>query len=158
MPLAKCIFGALLLLLSIAGLSYLGKGVSLRLNAAAPVSARKAGPPPASAPDSTLNPWEQQTIQRLAALRYALYAYKSENGVYPDNLAALVPIYLPEIPPIKTGEKERFSAAVRYSSGDTLITNAGGWAYVNDRRDPGFGSVFINSYGRDSEGAQWFAR
>lgn len=160
MTTAKRISGFLLLALSLTGLAYLGKGITLKLGARPPQPGHEAAAPAqmTASPSQDLKPWEQQTLQRLAALRYAVYAYKSDNGNYPETLQALVPVYMPEIPAIKTAEKERPSAAVRYSAGNSLITNAGGWAYVGDKRDPGFGSVFVNSYSRDSGGEQWFAR
>ena len=150
-------YGALLLLFSLSGLGYVGYAISLKSSGANPALQDQRQPPqPAPAADG--HSWEKQTLQSLEALRRALDAYKADNGSFPPSPAALVPRQLAALPEIKTAENERPSSAVRLGSGNTLVTNAGGWAYVNDPAGPDFGKVCVNSVGRDSAGVQWFAR
>ena len=151
--------GTLLLLFSLSGLGYVGYAISLKssVDNPAPQDQQQRQPRPAL-PQADDSSWEKQTLQSLEALRTALDAYKADNAAFPPSPAALVPRYLPALPEIKTAENERPSSAVRLGAGNTLITNAGGWAYVNDPARPDFGEVCVNSVGRDKEGVQWFAR
>ncbi len=77
----------------------------------------------------------------LAAVRTALSLYYNDHeGLYPENIEALVPQYLPLGIPFNRLEEHGKSNAVQNMSGEDFkagrFTDAGGWAYVNTSADP----------------------
>jgi len=104
---------------------------------------------------------EGSTKGALATIRTALSVYYSDNeGRYPvDDLAVLTTNgkYLPLIPPAKLpGAGHPDSNAIAPGTGPAaLITDAGGWAYLNNAADPAWGRLAVNCGHADSGAAPW---
>jgi type II secretory pathway pseudopilin PulG len=99
---------------------------------------------------------EGHTKHELVRVRSAIAAYYGEHeGVYPtDDLSSLVPAYIEKIPQAKVPGFEP-SNAVSTGNFEQCFTKKGGWAYVNDPKDPRFGDFFVNVDARDSYGREW---
>jgi len=104
---------------------------------------------------------EGSTKGALASVRTAIKVYYSDNnGVYPtDDLSSLLVDgrYLNVIPAarIPFTTHPRSANVATAGSRAAMITDAGGWAYVNDSSDPGWGSFAVNCSHRDSGGSGW---
>ncbi len=73
-----------------------------------------------------------EAVQALLQTEVALYRYKAEHHAYPDQLAALVPTYLPAVPadpfggkPLRYQQKSGGSGFLLYSIGNNLIDDGG---------------------------------
>lgn len=73
-----------------------------------------------------------EAVQALLRTEVALYRYKAEHHAYPDQLAALVPTYLPAVPadpfggrPLRYQQKSGGSGFLLYSIGNNLIDDGG---------------------------------
>jgi len=104
---------------------------------------------------------EGYTKGALASLRAALSVYYADtDGVYPvDNLASLTDNgkYLASIPPTKlpgTGHPNA-EAIITGTDLPSLITDAGGWAYLNNLQDHDWGRLAVNCRHSDSGANAW---
>ena len=99
---------------------------------------------------------EGRTKHKLVQMRSAIAAYYGEHqGVYPtDDLSSLVPAYIDKIPQVTV---PGYAPTAHVSTGtyEQAFTKTGGWAYVNDPKDPRFGDVFVNVDQQDSYGKHW---
>jgi len=100
---------------------------------------------------------EGATKGSLGAIRSALTVYYGDaEGIYPhDNLASISPRYIAEIPKAKTPGHHDDSANVVVGSTGNFVTDVGGWAYVNDAAQTGWGTVVVNCTHTDTKGAVW---
>ena len=99
---------------------------------------------------------EGHTKHELVRVRSAIAAYYGEHqGMYPtDDLSSLVPAYIEKIPQAKIPGFEP-SSHVSTGNFEQSFTKTGGWAYVNDPKDPHFGDFFVNADMKDSYGKEW---
>lgn len=106
---------------------------------------------------------ESATTGGLTSVRSALNIYVSANHLYPtDNLASLTDngAYISGIPPVKLpGTPHQDSAAISVgASTAAALTDAGGWAYVNDPASQSYGTFFVNCAHLDSKSEAWNTR
>lgn len=100
---------------------------------------------------------------KLAAFRAAVAKYAAENkGKSFAKISALVPSYLPAVPPLKL-PGQNASAAVMIIEIDNFppdigaaLSGAGGWAIIGDAKSTRFGQVYINSDQKSTEGKPWY--
>ena len=103
---------------------------------------------------------EGATREALSSLRSVLSIYYGSNTFYPsDDLACLIEDgrYISQIPPTKlsgAGHADSRNISVGASTAAAL-TDAGGWAYVNDPDSPSYGTLFINCSHADLSGRAW---
>ena len=79
---------------------------------------------------------ERVTMENLKILRNAVSMYNAGTGMYPENLPALIPEYISEIPN---------EEIMKSSNTLSVINGTGGWFYKD-------GWVFLNLNGKDSRG------
>lgn len=106
---------------------------------------------------------ESTTLGMLTSLRSTLNIYYSANHAFPaDNLNSLTEngTYISAIPPAKLpGTLHMDSAAVSVgASTAAALTDAGGWAYVNDPNSQSYGTIFVNCSHADRNGVAWNTR
>lgn len=100
---------------------------------------------------------------KLAEFRAAGAKYAAENkGKSFTKISALVPSYLPAVPPLKLPEQNA-SAAVMVIEIDNFppdigaaLSGAGGWAIIGDAKSTRFGQVYINSDQKSPDGKPWY--
>lgn len=104
---------------------------------------------------------EGATKGALASIRTALSVYYSDNeGVFPsDNLSILTSNgkYLTDVPFAKlpgTGHQNSNAVAAAANAAG-LVTDAGGWAYLNNPADHEWGRLAVNCQHSDSGAATW---
>ena len=104
---------------------------------------------------------EGYTKGAISSIRAALNVYYgSTEGFYPtDDLSVLVADakYLSNIPPTKLPGTPHINSTAIHAAGtaEAAVTDAAGWAYVNDRADHDWGTVLINCTHADSAGVLW---
>ncbi|HAH31836.1 MAG TPA: hypothetical protein DCL44_05930 [Elusimicrobia bacterium] len=97
----------------------------------------------------------------LSSIRSTLAIYYSDNeGHYPvDNLTCLCAEnkYTNMIPIVKLAKTphSEISLVTTGSSTSAYITDSGGWAYVNDITNPGWGLIAVNCSHSDLNGDVW---
>ena len=105
---------------------------------------------------------EGATKGNLGAVRSALSIYYGDlEGNYPtDNLSELTTggKFLPSIPDAKTPSYHTDQTTVVTGASQTVaVTNAGGWAYVNNSADSNWGNLWVNCTDTDSKGSIWMS-
>ncbi len=95
-----------------------------------------------------------EAVRKLSGLRMALELYRMEYKAPPAAFGDLVRSGKLEQPPELKLSWHRGSSAVRNTPSMT-ITDTGGWAYVNDPKDPAFGLIYIDCTHRDERGRFW---
>ena len=104
---------------------------------------------------------EGYTKAALSTLRTAISVYYADNlGKYPtDDLSSLLAgsKYLNSIPEVKIPRTaHQVTAAIALgASTAAYITDAGGWAYINDPSDRGWGQLAVNCTHQDITGEAW---
>lgn len=101
---------------------------------------------------------ETTTKSRLGLLRTHIAMYLGNKLRYPQDLGILADArYLGQqsLPYAETYPHHEPSNAVIYVKSKASLTDAGGWAYVNNPADPEFGHLFINCSHADSSGQKW---
>lgn len=106
---------------------------------------------------------ESATTGGLTSIRSTLNIYYGANHVFPtDDLSSLTSngAYISALPPVKLpGTPHQDSRVVRVgASTTTALTDAGGWAYVNDPASQAYGTIFVNCSHLDSKGEAWNTR
>ena len=95
----------------------------------------------------------------LSFLRSALSVYYGDNISYPtDDLDSLVSAnkYLDTLPLINLpGTNHPENRHVTLVTGGALVTDSGGWAYINDPQSKEWGTVLVNCTHQDSKGKNW---
>ncbi|MBI4345540.1 MAG: type II secretion system protein [Elusimicrobia bacterium] len=94
----------------------------------------------------------------LGAVRSALSIYYGDmEGLYPSDLAALAvnKKYIAEIPRAKAPNYHNDRATANQDAAATVVTDAGGWAYVNHPGDADFGTLWVNCSHTDTRGGVW---
>jgi len=95
-----------------------------------------------------------EVIRRLSGLRISLELYRQEHRRLPGSFQeTLTAGTLEEAPGLKLPRHLK-----RSSVRDTpamLIKDTGGWAYVNDPKDPAFGLLYIDCAHKDEKGRFW---
>jgi len=103
---------------------------------------------------------EGATREGLSALRSAMHIYFGDNMIYPyDDLSSLSENgkYINQIPIAKlpgTTHMDSRHISVGASTAAAL-TDAGGWAYVNDPASTSYGTMFVNCSHADVSGGIW---
>lgn len=106
---------------------------------------------------------EGSTREGLGAVRSTLHIYFGDNMVYPyDDLSSLTQNarYISQIPYAKlpgTPHMDNRSISVGASTG-TALTDAGGWAYINDPESTSYGTFMVNCTHLDLNGNSWFVQ
>ncbi|OGR80184.1 MAG: hypothetical protein A2X32_05960 [Elusimicrobia bacterium GWC2_64_44] len=103
---------------------------------------------------------ESTTLGMLTSLRSTLNIYYGANHTFPsDNLATLTDngTYISVIPPAKLPNTPHMDSIAVSVGASTMaaLTDAGGWAYVNDPESPAFGTLFVNCSHADRNSAAW---
>ena len=104
---------------------------------------------------------EGYTKGALATIRTALSVYYADNdGIYPaDDLTLLTENgkYIAAFPLTKLpGTSHANSSAITAGSDlPSLITDTGGWAYLNNREDHNWGKLAVNCGHADSGATPW---
>jgi len=104
---------------------------------------------------------EGYTKGALAAIRTALSVYYADTeGRYPaDDLAVLTANakYLSVIPPTKLPGTSHSNSSAITPEPDmlSLITDTGGWAYLNNSADTEWGRLAVNCLHADAGAAPW---
>jgi len=97
---------------------------------------------------------EAEIIRKLAGLRISLELYKIKFKSYPTKFEEVIKNgYLEDIPEIKLKWHFKNKKIKHYNS--IKFNNSGTWAYVNNPYDDNFGTVYIDSTGKDSKGRYW---
>ncbi len=95
-----------------------------------------------------------EALKKLSGLRVAAELYRQENGSRPrDYREVLAEGKLEEVPRLKLKWRQACAKVVNYRSLQPAGT--GCWGYVADPASPDFGSVFIDSPGKDPSGRHW---
>ncbi len=103
---------------------------------------------------------EGSTREGLGAVRSTLHIYFGDNMIYPyDELSSLTQNarYISQIPYAKlpgTPHMDSRSISVGASTG-TALTDAGGWAYINDPESTAYGTFMVNCTHPDLNGNSW---
>ena len=104
---------------------------------------------------------EGHTKGALATVRSALSVYYADNeGVFPlDDLSCLTANakYIASLPRTQlpnTPHADSYAIAAASSLG-AMLTEAGGWAYLNDRQAAGWGQFMVNCSHADAGGVVW---
>jgi prepilin-type N-terminal cleavage/methylation domain-containing protein len=103
---------------------------------------------------------EGATKGNLGAVRSALSIYYGDlEGNYPtDDLTQMTVSgkFLPELPQAKTPNYHIDSnGVIAGASQAVVVTNVGGWAYVNNNTDQSWGNIWVNCTDTDSKGSVW---
>src|SRR5262249_33147646 len=103
---------------------------------------------------------EGATKGNLGAIRSALSIYYGDlEGNYPTDDMTQLTVggkFLPELPQAKTPSYHVDSSAVLAGASQTVVvTNVGGWAYVNNSTDSNWGNIWVNCTDTDSKGSVW---
>lgn len=95
-----------------------------------------------------------EVVRKLSGMRVSLVLYRQEYKRLPASFGeTLSGGTLEEAPRLKlswhlAGSEVRDTPSM-------LITDSGGWAYVNDPKDPAFGLVYIDCSHKDEKGRYW---
>jgi hypothetical protein len=100
----------------------------------------------------------------LASVRSALQIYYGDhNGVFPDNLDALIPDYLTYIPDLhlpdheKTGRISVINSKEYDNNLSSAVTDSGGWLYFSSTDSINSGMLVIDcSHKSAGESLEWF--
>lgn len=104
---------------------------------------------------------EGYTKGALSTLRSAVAVYYADNqGRYPaDDLASLLAShkYINSLPIVKIPRTPHLiiNTVTPGASTSTFITDTGGWAYVNNEADLGWGQLAVNCSHLDIKGDDW---
>lgn len=95
-----------------------------------------------------------EALRKLSGLRVAAELYRQDKGSRPrDYGEVLAKGKLEEVPRLKLKWRPACSKVVNYAA--LKPAGTGCWGYVADPASPDFGSVFIDSPGKDPEGRHW---
>jgi hypothetical protein len=95
-----------------------------------------------------------EVVRKLSGMRISVELYRQEHRKLPASFAdTLREGTLEEAPELKL--PGHFKTSRVRDTPSMLITNTGGWAYVNDPADPAFGLVYIDSARRDERSRFW---
>ena len=93
-------------------------------------------------------------MRNLSGIRLSTEFFRSSQGRMPHNFEEVINAgNLEEIPRLKL--KWRFAKRKVILRDDFKIKNTGSWAYVNNPKSPFFGTVFIDSDGKDNKNRYW---
>jgi len=96
----------------------------------------------------------QTALRRLSGLRIAAELYRQEKGSFPaDYSAVLSGGKLEAVPTLKLKGRLSCSKVVNYPA--LKPGGTGCWGYVADPASPDFGTVFVDSAGKDPQGRHW---
>lgn len=103
---------------------------------------------------------EAATKGSVGALRSSLAVYYSDmEGQYPVTIYALTSntkyMYIDAIPYTKLPGYHPDSSVENTGTSISVLTDAGGWAYVNVATDDNFGTLWVNCSSTDSKGTNW---
>lgn len=95
-----------------------------------------------------------EVVKKLSGMRLSLELYRQEYKRLPASFKETLRAgTLEEAPLLKLSLHLRTSSVRDTPS--MLIKDTGGWAYVNDPRDPDFGLLYIDCAHRDEKGRFW---
>lgn len=95
-----------------------------------------------------------EVIRRLSGMRISLELYRQEHRRLPGSFQeTLTAGMLEEAPALKLPGHLRRSPVRDMPA--MLIKDTGGWAYVNDPKDPAFGLLYIDCAHKDEKGRFW---
>lgn len=93
-------------------------------------------------------------MRNLSGLRLSAEFFRSSHGRMPNNFEEVINAgNLEEIPKLKL--KWHFAKRRINLRDGHKIKNTGSWAYVNNPKSPFFGTVFIDSDGKDNKDRYW---
>jgi len=95
-----------------------------------------------------------EVIRRLSGMRMALALYTLEHKTAPAAFEDILKDGKLEAAPGLKLPGHFGSSAVR-NTPSFEVRDSGGWAYVNDPRDPRFGLIFIDCGHMDEKGRYW---
>ncbi len=95
-----------------------------------------------------------EVVRKLSGLRMSLALYAMDHGGKPASFGDTIRSgSLEDAPPLKLPGHFRRSSVRDVRT--FAITDTGGWAYVNDPKDPSFGLLFIDCSHKDEKGRYW---
>lgn len=101
---------------------------------------------------------EGATYGNLGALRSALSVYYADIlSQHPVSLAALTVSarYIKGLPQTDLSGYHNPSSAVNEAAGGSVLSDGGGWAYINDPADSNFGTLWVNCTHTDTKRSLW---
>ena len=101
---------------------------------------------------------EGATKGNLGAIRGALTIYYGDmEGLYPVSIYGLTVNgkYMATLPVSKLPNLHPDALTEASGSTAAVLTDAGGWSYVNNSTDGNFGSLWVNCSHTDSKGVLW---
>jgi len=101
---------------------------------------------------------EGATYGNLGALRSALSVYYADVlSQHPVDLNSLTVAskYISALPKADLTGYHAPSSALSQGPGSSVLTDGGGWAYINDSTDANFGTIWVNCTHTDTKRALW---
>ncbi|HNT97654.1 MAG TPA: hypothetical protein PKK31_05235 [Elusimicrobiales bacterium] len=95
-----------------------------------------------------------EALRKLSGLRVAAELYRQDKGARPrDYGEVLAEGKLEAVPRLKLRGRPACSRVVNYPA--LKPGGTGCWGYVADPASPDFGTVFVDSAGKDPQGRHW---
>ncbi len=95
-----------------------------------------------------------EVIRKLSGMRLAVGLFRASKGVPPSDIEELIRNgNLEAVPELKL-KTHRLSSKVRNTAG-FMVRDTGGWAYINDPKNSGYGTVYIDCAHADEKGRYW---